>query len=269
MVKKFADQHVIVFSIVIAVIALILLSGSVLLFTAVFTSGIASSGYGLSVMLVQIFARVFPILFTIAVLFTLKLPHVMKLSSKGLLKGVMFGWLFIPIGFALFIVEFDFSKIGLIGRDDWLLLLPIALMMFLVSIFEEFLCRGIIYNAMVNKWGAIKKAAFISSAIFGGMHLINLLFGVTIDAVITQCISTTAFGFLFAAVYARCNNIWAVVLLHTFLNFAASSAGLLTKSDTVFHLNGISTIISLVSSIMAMCIGLFLLRKEIPGSRVY
>lgn len=93
-----------------------------------------------------------------------------------------------------------------------------------VGITEEFLCRGFLQNKFLKKFGKSSKGVYISiiasSLVFGMMHIVNLVSGQTLMETILQIIQTTSIGLLFGAIYYRTGNIWSVVLLHSFYDFA-------------------------------------------------
>ena len=80
-----------------------------------------------------------------------------------------------------------------------------------------------------------------------------------------QAIYAFGFGFLFAAVYARCKNIWAVVILHAIVNFGAFASVTLIypTGDAYDAWLRLIMIYCVVISIPAVISGLFLLRKNV------
>jgi membrane protease YdiL (CAAX protease family) len=165
-------------------------------------------------------------------------------------------------------MNFDFSKADSIGRDNLLLLLLLAAGMLLTGVGEEFLCRGFLYNIILNRYKSVKKAVFISSAIFGIVHLIALIYQPVIETLMLV-VDAFAAGVLLAAIYVRCKNIWSCVFIHAFYNIAVSAASILTPPDNVVTESAGGIIEELAAyipvfivSILSVCLGLFLIRKK-------
>ena len=98
------------------------------------------------------------------------------------------------------------------------LLILIVGMMF-VGIYEELLCRGLLFNAFRKYFGESKKAiylsVFLSSLIFGLMHLGNLISSPELKiATAAQVIYATFFGVIFAVIYYRTDNLLPCIILH-------------------------------------------------------
>ena len=88
-----------------------------------------------------------------------------------------------------------------------------------IGIREEVLYRGVITNAIARKYGSTTKSLWITvfsaGAMFGAMHLSNMLYGVSFAGALTQAIGCIAGGVLFSAIYLRGGSIWVVALLHS------------------------------------------------------
>jgi len=85
----------------------------------------------------------------------------------------------------------------------------------LAPLLEETIFRGFLFGGLRQRlgWG---KAALISSAIFGAMHLSLAAF-----------IPTFTLGLLFTYLYQRSNSLWPGIILHTLIN-SVSLCALLT-----------------------------------------
>ena len=94
-----------------------------------------------------------------------------------------------------------------------------------IALWEEFLCRGIILTNMLKKWGnskrGITKAVILSAFIFGGAHVITG-FG-TGDWTSTgiQIIYASFMGLLFGVIYIKTKSLASTVALHFILNLTA------------------------------------------------
>jgi len=89
--------------------------------------------------------------------------------------------------------------------------------------FEEIVFRVIVLILLLQKLPNTKKgmylAIFISSAIFGLSHLINLFGGIGLSDVSLQVGYSFLMGLMWAVVYLKTKNIWMSVLLHSTYNF--------------------------------------------------
>ncbi|UQS84696.1 CPBP family intramembrane metalloprotease [Apilactobacillus apisilvae] len=94
------------------------------------------------------------------------------------------------------------------------------------GIFEEYVNRGLILTALINKFKEkgyiyILMSVLISSFLFGLMHFINFIFmAQSLPNTIVQVINATAFGFIASAIYIRTKNIFLVMFIHFFTDFS-------------------------------------------------
>jgi len=258
------------FSFAVAMISLGLSIAGLLLFASVFNvdvinPDIANPEIGAKLYMASVLGKILMTVFVILIIIAVKISFIMKPSSKGLLKGILFGWILILLGIFLFAGGFDFSKISSIKQGTWLVLLIYAVETLLAGISEEFLCRGLLFHTIFYKNKNVKKAALISSAIFGVIHLMNVIHAPIIDT-LALVVFAFGFGILFAAIYTRCKNLWAVVLLHGIFNFATGAANILTPIE-VIAANGITEEITaqmplVIVAILAACLGMFLIRSK-------
>ncbi|WP_295151827.1 CPBP family intramembrane glutamic endopeptidase [uncultured Ruminococcus sp.] len=95
----------------------------------------------------------------------------------------------------------------------------ILAMLLSAGICEELMFRGIIYNTLRDAFGrnTVKgtfAAVFVSGALFGMMHFLNLTGGVPFRVVLIQVVSTMGMGIFFAAIYSRWGNLKVTMFLH-------------------------------------------------------
>ena len=149
-------------------------------------------------------------------------------------------------------------------------LISLALYCVTIGVFEEFLCRGWLQNEFVERFGKNHKQVvlciFLSSLVFGGMHITNIWFaGQGVFQTFNQIIQAVAMGMLLGGIYYRTKNIWSVAFLHGFWDFAIMldeinvirSCTDLTPSKSVM---AYTLFTSLVLVIIEICIALFVLR---------
>ena len=100
-----------------------------------------------------------------------------------------------------------------------------ALFVLLVGFSEEFLCRGIMTETMLRKYGNTKKGIWFSiltsSVGFGLIHLTNILMGQSVLDTVVQVITASFVGIFFNAIYVRHRNVYAIALIHGLIDFVA------------------------------------------------
>ena len=258
---KFAQEHIYIFSFMVTLIAIGLLY--------ICNFCIFKSDNDLSYDLNRILAYLIPLIFVFVVcLFSGNISNI-KFHKGGIGTGVLFGWLIIAdgvYGFVSSYISFDKSSLSFPSMQKTIFF---TLVMLLIGILEEVLCRGVILNNMLNKWGHTKtgiiKSVILSSLIFGLGHLVNLFWQPTlIIGTVTQVIYTFLIGILFASIYLRCKNIWAVVILHAIFDWLCMVSGIYhTASSSVVPVDNsiVSMLITSMLYIPFALLGFFLLRK--------
>ena len=156
--------------------------------------------------------------------------------------------------------------------------LPMIVYFFIITlaigIYEELLCRGLLFNSFKIYFGNTKKGVYLSaifsSLIFGIMHLTNLIWSPSlIISTICQVIYATFVGFLFCVIYYRSKNLISCMLLHGIFDFTAyfwfSFSDKLFQqtidSNSVDISMGNGVLLILLSSTFVIS-GIFQLRKE-------
>lgn len=95
------------------------------------------------------------------------------------------------------------------------------LYMLAIGLAEELTFRGLIQNVLADAFGRDSRRGVwltvcLSGLIFGLVHLGNILSGVSPAGAAMQALAAAGIGIYLGAVYIRCGNIWAPVLLHGF-----------------------------------------------------
>jgi hypothetical protein len=93
---------------------------------------------------------------------------------------------------------------------------------------QELAFRGVILYALVRVWGGSRRgliaSVIVSSALFGGAHILNVLVrGRALPVVLLQIAETILSGITYAALVLYGGTIWPVVLWHGLLNAAVSA----------------------------------------------
>ena len=125
-----------------------------------------------------------------------------------------------------------------------------------VGFFEETVFRGIILAMFLEKardGREIFKAVIISSALFGGVHLFNLLAGAGPLPTLLQVVYSFLMGGMWAVVLLIIKSIWSCVAMHAIYNFGGMlisnhGAGLVWDPYTVA-----------VTAIIGIAVGVYVL----------
>ena len=98
-----------------------------------------------------------------------------------------------------------------------------ALVCFGVGFFEEMAFRGcafmFILKSRTQSKAKIFLAIFLSSAVFGLIHFVNIFFGASPISVLLQIGYSALIGALCSMVLLLTRNIWCCVILHALYNF--------------------------------------------------
>jgi len=168
---------------------------------------------------------------TLVVLAALGGTSCIRLSAKGV--GYAFHkllyvliWLAV-IAFIVFLSGYAMSsKDGASPiRPDWTMQLLINIVLCIgIGIFEECLCRGILFGSLLAKMGSTHRgivwAIVISSVVFGFMHTVPYFLKGTVITlaawaqVVTKTFDAGVFGALMALLYLRTRNIWSIAAIH-------------------------------------------------------
>lgn len=183
--------------------------------------------------------RVVSILILLMVLFRLGWLRPAGFTRPGLWQT----WLISLLLLAFWIPA---SAYAVTGNFDFAIsdsaLLSLLTLFFLAQAFlEEVAFRGLILYAFVRMWGSttpgIIKSVLVSSLLFGCMHVIYILSGSPLPAVLLQIVETFFLGILLAALVLSGNSIYPAVFFHGIVNLAAflnlsanSSDGIATSS---------------------------------------
>ena len=95
-----------------------------------------------------------------------------------------------------------------------------------IGLFEELAFRGVIFLMLAEKRHSTRKGLFwsliLTSAVFGAVHLLNVLMGAGIGGVIMQIGYSFLIGAMCSVVLLKTRNIWLCVLLHAVYDFSGT-----------------------------------------------
>lgn len=137
----------------------------------------------------------------------------------------------------------------------------------LVSTFEEFIFRGVLFPSLLSCFNKNKKglinAMVLSSLFFGLVHILNLFSGAGVAETIIQVGYSTLIGGLCVFVFVKTYNILCSVLIHGVYNFC----GLLFNS-TIGLGNGVffDTATVIITIIIGFSVGIFVIISISDGA---
>lgn len=95
-----------------------------------------------------------------------------------------------------------------------------------IGLFEELAFRGVIFLMFAEKRYTTRKGLFwsliLTSAVFGGVHLVNVLMGAGIGPTILQIGYSFLIGAMCSVVLLKTRNIWICVMLHAIYDFCGT-----------------------------------------------
>lgn len=230
---KKEKMNIIVFSCLMLVIFVITFYGIHIFLSDFFYNNVSNNIYFKDI----IFESILAILSFLVLLFW-KNSYVFQQKCEKFIPSLRYGWFYLLFGGFFFLISIKESFVtntpGVIN---------LAIFCLLIGLYEEFLCRGWLLNEFLERYGESKKGIWtsiiVSGVIFGLIHFINLS-SQDLASTITQVFSASATGVVFGVIYYRTKNIWTVVFLHAFWDFAL-------MLNTVFPVTSVSEVISSVS----------------------
>ena len=128
-----------------------------------------------------------------------------------------------------------------------------------IGFYEELAFRGFVFPLIMEKTGTTRKGIFLatiySGAVFGLMHLVNLLEGAGIGSVVLQIGYSFLIGAMCSVVLVKTRNVWICVVLHAIYDFCGFlipelGQGIIWDTATVV----ITTVLAVVTFVYMLCI---------------
>lgn len=127
--------------------------------------------------------------------------------------------------------------------------------------FEECIFRGVIFAVLAGRLSADRKGFLwtylISSLIFGGAHLFNILNGAGVGPTILQVGYTILTGGLFAFAMIKTKNVFCAAIIHAIYNFC----GLLLSEQGLGTGIVFDTGTVIMMTIISVCAAIFVLYR--------
>lgn len=118
-----------------------------------------------------------------------------------------------------------------LSAAQWQLFALVGFTTLLVGFGEEIMYRGIVLHAFLTT-GRVRWAMFVSAIAFSLLHAVNVFGGVPLLAVPIQLLNTFQFGFFFAPLMLKLNNILPLIIFHWLWDFLQILAPSLVDGQT-------------------------------------
>ncbi|HNP70898.1 MAG TPA: CPBP family intramembrane metalloprotease [Kouleothrix sp.] len=102
--------------------------------------------------------------------------------------------------------------------ESWGSFAFLVFMELVVGFSEELVFRGFILRALLP--GGTTRAVLVSAALFGLVHLANVVYGASLVVTLFQVVGVCAFGIGMAAIVLRTGALWPAMLIHALSNSA-------------------------------------------------
>ena len=158
--------------------------------------------------------------------------------------------------FVVSLISLFSSLTGILGENlNIPNLISLIILAITIGMAEEFFFRGFIQGEIVDAYGKSRKQVIISvvvsGVIFGLVHITNALSGQDIITTLMQVLQASSLGILLGSIYFITKNIWSVVFLHAFYDFAIMLGEVNSYKDCIN-----STDISMIMLIFTLVVSL-------------
>ena len=192
------------------------------------------------------------LIFALVMLAVRKRLNILKPQGKSIVYGIKRG---IPI-FVVSLISLMSSLTGIMGEElNVPNLISLIILAVTIGMAEEFFFRGFIQGEIVDAYGKSRKQVIISvvvsGVIFGLVHITNALSGQDIITTLMQVLQASSLGILLGSIYFITKNIWSVVFLHAFYDFAIMLSEVNSYKDCIN-----STDISMIMLIFTLVVSL-------------
>lgn len=125
-----------------------------------------------------------------------------------------------------------------LSADQWQSFALVGFTTLLVGFGEEIMYRGIVLHAFLTT-GRVRWAMLVSAIAFSLLHSVNVFGGVPLLSVPIQLLNTFQFGFFFAPLMLKLNNILPLIIFHWLWDFVQIVAPSLVGEQTATAMRAI------------------------------
>ena len=192
------------------------------------------------------------LIFALIMLLLGKRLSILKPCGKSIIYGIKRG---MPI-FVVSLISLFSSLTGILGENlNIPNLISLIILAITIGMAEEFFFRGFIQGEIVDAYGKSRKQVIISvvvsGVIFGLVHLTNALSGQDIITTLMQVLQASSLGILLGSIYFITKNIWSVVFLHAFYDFAIMLSEVNSYKDCI-NSTDISTVMLIFTLVVSL-----------------
>ena len=192
------------------------------------------------------------LIFALVMLAVRKRLNILKPQGKSIIYGIKRG---IPI-FVVSLISLMSSVTGIMGENlNIPNLISLIILAITIGMAEEFFFRGFIQGEIVDAYGKSRKQVIISvvvsGVIFGLVHITNALSGQDIITTLMQVLQASSLGILLGSIYFITKNIWTVVFLHAFYDFAIMLSEVNSYKDCI-NSTDISTVMLIFTLVVSL-----------------
>lgn len=152
-----------------------------------------------------------------------------------------------------------------LSAAQWQLFALVGFTTLLVGFGEEIMYRGIVLHAFLTTH-RVRWSMLVSAIAFSLLHAVNVFGGVPLLAVPIQLLNTFQFGFFFAPLMLKLNNIVPLIIFHWLWDFVQIVAPSLVDEQTITAMRSITQLadpIQLIGGIV-----LWLQTKHVPEQAI-
>ncbi len=216
---------------------------------------------------VELFSETIVALYAVLMIILLGYKRILVMKGVGFVRG------FITAGFLVFMCAYTtIAMILNMKMQKMTDVLPatdiflFAVTMLMIGIAEEGFYRGVVLNILYDRFPKTQKgimtSIILSGVFFGAMHLMNYIAVGKWEPVIVQAITAGVLGAFYSVVYIQTGNLWIVIILHAWNDFAAFIPSGIFGQNTVVESIGNTSVMNLLAVFVYLIPCAILLRKS-------
>ncbi len=269
MLNKLRDKNAILFGIIVIIIFRIAQFIGGLPLDLIFKTGAVPADSFSTIYFIYGFPDIFVILVMLFILWRTNRLSLLTKKGKGFFKSLPLCVYPIFMSFLYLMVGFLAVAASSARSVTAMTIVSLILCMLIIAFAEEFACRAIVAETLLEHFGSeragVIKACIISGILFGLLHALNP--GST-ASVAVNCITAAVGGVTYAIIYFRTGNLPALIFIHALNDIAIFTSLLLANTSGVAAssssgMNG--NVMSLFLMIPEILVILFLTRKKKIG----
>jgi membrane protease YdiL (CAAX protease family) len=169
---------------------------------------------------------------------------------------------------ALYLLLFALMP-AVLGLPPASTLLFVMLNTMLVGLSEEWMFRGVLFQGLRSRL-ALWPAILITSALFGAVHVVNVVTTGQLGEAVVQAVAAFMSGMVLIALLIRTGSIWVPIVYHALWDFGTfvASAGSAARGPPIDVAQGWNWTMPIAMVLPNFLFALFLLRKVRNDTRL-